>query len=71
MVHKCCMCKKNEESVHNLLLHCEVACVLWNAFFSHSRLSWVIPRRVVDLLIGGLLVALEVSLCGTASCGRE
>jgi hypothetical protein len=50
VIDRCCMCKKNEESVdHLLLLHCEVACVLWNALFSRFNLSWVMPRRVVDL----------------------
>jgi hypothetical protein len=49
MIDKCCMCKKNGEFMDHLLLHCEVACILWNAIFSHSNLSWVMPRRVVDL----------------------
>jgi uncharacterized membrane protein len=35
--------------VDHLLLHCEVACVLWNAIFCRFSLSWVMPRRVVDL----------------------
>jgi hypothetical protein len=43
------MGKKNGEYVDHLLLHCEVACVLWNAIFSRFSLSWVMPRRVVDL----------------------
>jgi hypothetical protein len=45
----CYMCKKNGESVDHLLLHCEVACILLNAIFSRFNLSWVMPRRVVDL----------------------
>jgi hypothetical protein len=49
VINRCCMCKKNEESVDHLLLHCEVACVLWSAIFGRFRLSWVMPRRVVDL----------------------
>jgi hypothetical protein len=49
VINRCCMCKKNEESVDHLLLHCEVVCVLWNAIFCRFRLSWVMPRRVVDL----------------------
>jgi hypothetical protein len=49
VINRCCMCKKNEESVDHLLLHYEVACVLWNAIFGCFRLSWVMPRRVVDL----------------------
>jgi hypothetical protein len=30
--------------------HCEIACTLWNIlFFNHFGLSWVMPRRIVDL----------------------
>jgi hypothetical protein len=43
------VCKKNGESVDHLLLHCEVACVIWNFFFKCFGLYWVMPRRVVDL----------------------
>jgi hypothetical protein len=39
VIDRCCMCKKNGESVDHLLLHCEVACVLWNAIFSRFSLS--------------------------------
>jgi hypothetical protein len=35
--------------VDHLLLHCEVVCAMWNVFFSQFGLSWVMPRRVVDL----------------------
>jgi hypothetical protein len=49
VIDRCCMCKTNGESVDHLLLHCEVARALWNAFFSRFSLSWVMPLRVVDL----------------------
>jgi hypothetical protein len=49
VIDRCCMCKKNWESVDHLLLHYEVTCLLWNAIFSRFSLSWVMPRRVVDL----------------------
>jgi hypothetical protein len=39
MVDTCCMCKRNWEFVDYLLLHCEVACALWNAIFSRFGLS--------------------------------
>jgi len=49
VIDRCCMCKLNGESVDHLLLHCEVACALWNAIFSRFSLSWVMSLRVVDL----------------------
>jgi len=49
VIDRCFMCKMNGESVDHLLLHCEVARVLWNAIFSRFSLSWVMPLRVVDL----------------------
>jgi hypothetical protein len=45
---RCSMCKRSEETVD--LLHCEVAYALWSAFFGRFGLSWVMPRRVFDLL---------------------
>jgi hypothetical protein len=67
------MCKRNGESVHHLLLCCDVGCALWNVVFMRFWLSWVMLSRVVDLLVGGLLVALRLLLCGRwcllASCG--
>jgi hypothetical protein len=48
MVNRCCMCKRNGESVDHLL-HCDVASALWSALFTHFGMSWVMPRRVIDL----------------------
>jgi cellulose synthase/poly-beta-1,6-N-acetylglucosamine synthase-like glycosyltransferase len=52
VVDCCCMCNRNEKSV-NLLIHCEVACSLWNSFFIHFVLSHIMPSQVVDLFAGG------------------
>jgi hypothetical protein len=49
VIDRCCLCKINGEYVDHLLLHCEVARVLWNAIFSRFSLSWAMPLRVVDL----------------------
>jgi hypothetical protein len=49
VVNRCCLCKKNRESVDHLLIHCKAACALCNAIFSRFGLSWVIYLRVVDL----------------------
>jgi hypothetical protein len=39
VIDRCCMCKKNGEFVDHLLLHCDAACILWNAIFSRFSLS--------------------------------
>jgi hypothetical protein len=50
VINRCCMCKKSEEMVDHLFLHCEIASTLWDAMFSCFGLAWVMPRQVVDLL---------------------
>ncbi|XP_059428544.1 uncharacterized protein LOC132162314 [Corylus avellana] len=49
VINRCGMCKVDEESIDHLLLHCECAQFLWNAFFSRFRLAWVMPRGVINL----------------------
>jgi len=48
----CVMCKKHGESVDHLLLHCDVARVIWSFFYSLFGVEWVMPSSVVDLLSG-------------------
>ena len=36
MVDWCCMCKKSEESIDHLLLHCEVA-IVWDCMGHSSK----------------------------------
>lgn len=50
VVDRCCMCKKNGESVDNLHLHCDVAYAIWIAFFGRFGLFWVMPRCVVKFV---------------------
>jgi hypothetical protein len=50
VINRCCMCKKTEEFVDHHLLHCDVASALWYSLFGLFGLSWVMPRRVIDLL---------------------
>jgi hypothetical protein len=49
IVDRCCLCKRNGESVDCLLLHCNAASSLWNTLFTLFGMSWVMPRRVIDL----------------------
>lgn len=46
----CFMCKKEAELVNHLLLHCEMAKVLWDGVFGRVGLSWVMPKTVVEFL---------------------
>jgi len=39
VVDKCCMCKRNGESVDLFLLHCDVAYAIWIVFFNRFGLS--------------------------------
>jgi hypothetical protein len=50
LVNRCGMCKKDEESIDHLLLHCACAQFLWNAFFNRFGLAWVMPQGVANLL---------------------
>lgn len=42
------MCKRDEESVDHLLLHCPIAIELWETVFAFFGIQWVMPRRVID-----------------------
>uniref|UniRef100_A0A2N9I206 Reverse transcriptase zinc-binding domain-containing protein n=1 Tax=Fagus sylvatica TaxID=28930 RepID=A0A2N9I206_FAGSY len=52
MVARCCMCCCDGETVAHLLLHCSLARMLWSFVFTAFGIHWVIPRSVVDLLLG-------------------
>jgi hypothetical protein len=43
------MCKRDGEFVDHLLLHCDVVSALWSVLFSRLGMSWVMPRRVINL----------------------
>lgn len=47
--HWCLMCKKDDESVDHLFLHCPVAFTLWLRLCRGGNLSWVIPATCVAL----------------------
>ena len=46
------MCKRDGETVDDLLLHCAAVQVLWNYVFQAFHVQWVLPRSVLDLLFG-------------------
>jgi hypothetical protein len=48
MVDRCYMCKRNMESVDHFL-HCNVAYALWIVLFTCFGMSWVMPKKVIDL----------------------
>jgi hypothetical protein len=47
----CCICKKTEENPDHLLLHCDIARDLWNLVLRMFGVEWVMPRRVVELVV--------------------
>jgi hypothetical protein len=49
LLDRCCMCRRNGESVDHLLLYCDVAYALWSAIFTRFGLFWVMPKRILDL----------------------
>jgi hypothetical protein len=49
VIDRCCMCKRDGESVDHLLLYCDVTSALWSVLFSHFGMSWFMPRQVIDL----------------------
>jgi len=46
------LCKKHEESVDHVLLHCDVTRVVWSSFYSLFGVELVMPRSILDLLSG-------------------
>jgi WD40 repeat protein len=61
LVDRCCLCKRDGESVDHLLPHCDVASVLWNNIFICFSMFWVMPRRVIDLFACWLYLLLSNS----------
>jgi hypothetical protein len=49
IVDRCCLCKRDGESVDHIFLHYDVASALWN-IFSRFGISWAMPRSVLDLV---------------------
>lgn len=46
MVNRCTLCRKNEETVNHLLLHCSVAIDIWSMLYRLFELSLVMPQNL-------------------------
>jgi hypothetical protein len=50
LVNWCCLCKKSEETVNHLLIHCEFTSEIWHLVLILFGVSWVMPSNIVELL---------------------
>ena len=48
---KCPFCRKNEEALEHLLVHCPMIWGFWAALTSITRANWACPLAVKDLLL--------------------
>jgi hypothetical protein len=46
----CCPCKKNEEFINHLLIHCEYIIDLWHLVLNIFGASWMMPSNILELL---------------------
>jgi hypothetical protein len=74
VIDRCCLCKRNRESVDHLLLHCKVH-VLYGMISSVTLgcHGLCLIKQLICLLASGRVVVLRVLLCGRwcilALCG--
>lgn len=47
-----CMCQCNVKTMDHLLLHCDIAYVLWSEVFKLFGAQWMMPLVASDLLFG-------------------
>jgi hypothetical protein len=45
------MCKMSEESIEHILIHYKVTKELWSSILNLFGVEWVMPKRVIDLLV--------------------
>ena len=45
-----CLCKKNEEIVNQLLIHCEYISYLWHLVLNLFRVLWAMLSNIIELL---------------------
>lgn len=46
VANRCYLCKKEEETVNHLFLHCEKTKYLWELMFNHFGIKWVMADTV-------------------------
>ena len=51
LASRCSFCRKNEEELEHLLVHCPKIWGLWAALTSVTRAAWACPQSVKDLLL--------------------
>jgi hypothetical protein len=51
LVNWCCLCKKSEETINHLLIHCEFTSEIWHLVLILFGVSWVMwmPSNIVEL----------------------
>jgi hypothetical protein len=50
LINRYCLCKKDEEIINHLLLHCEFSVDIWHLVLISFGVSWVTPGNVSQLL---------------------
>jgi hypothetical protein len=64
-MNKSCMCKRNEESINHLLLHCDVASTIWSSFSVILGCpGFCLDVLLICMTVGGLLAGQGVLRCG-------
>ena len=47
----CVLCRKDDESIDHLFMHCEIATKLWNQLFYEAGFSWVVQDKCSALFM--------------------
>ena len=47
----CILCRKDDESIDHLFIHCEIANKLWNQLFFEEDFSWVVQDKCSALFV--------------------
>ena len=47
----CILCRKSEEMIDHLFLHCPITLGLWHIIFSQVGMEWVKPSSICNMLV--------------------